>query len=1342
MRTLSLFQILPSHVVELIVGHVAGSSRLLFDGVTHGSEAYSVLSMPLLSVCRDFRAVVLARYCKIHSLDLSFFSDQGNDKMILWPERLRGIRFPTHLYARELDITFGTFSVYNGTVLKELLSEPYRDILCPMVRSLKVTLTQTTKEQRLLASSPSAQDIETNICAFVQRIRLMAPATRKVRILLESRSDNESQFVVQHFSSLVAQLSQLGNTIEHNYTCNPIRLEPPPTGICSLVHVDWTEENVDIMMQLARHNAATLQTLRLYMGETYYIGQLIQNVDGSYVQFPYLTSLRLERWLGWERGETEQETPPVFPSATPFPKLRHLSFTSGYPFGDDTPFRGNTGTLEYVRLCISSGVLRVLKERQVFTHNSHPKLQCVRLELSSFRPLELIDSEISCIQFALSIGSNARVRKVDHWPSPLPRQHVIPLLCEYTCIQVLLLPFISMDLWGTIALVKALPLLTDLHIGTARIGSLPRGVHKHMLPAYVIANYAPIGERFRCLQLELHDKQFKVSVKCMLLLALVCPNFDYTAIPVDRRELFMAHMKKTISSNGYRQHAARLRRLLFGGWKDEIPSSPEEIQQWQQQWDRLTVEKEALLKRRQQYHEQQQEQAQQKREAKLVRRQKHEEMMKQHREASQKRMQEECEARMAMKRRRELELERKKQVRLQRRQTMIERRQQVPELALSCDKPMAPSPNSVLQMVFGYLSPVPGPACTSKELLVHLRSLQRVAAVNREWRAVALPLFYHTAYVVIGGSLDIRDVDDDGKSVDTKGRGVKGDDSMGIGNKGQGETDVVDEGDDWNSDDDDDLLNPVGLSRSGIDIRLRTNIGLLSAAGLIEKASEVQIIVQGKGQTAGQLLRQLLLAEFGRHMWPAVELLRIDMRDSSGTTQTNTEAELLSDILPSLRKIEYYGSHSKAIYGCVLIEQLIKERLNRPELLCAVRVKADCWPKLTDDYDTGVTALPIFIDSMEIDGPDETYLMPAPIMIADTLVELKLAPVIEEFEWNLLEYLGDMDSTEGGSVSSKSLISFSSLKTLVLKAMNIEHVLEYRFEGREDEEESEEGTLYYDDVQSQLCTRFRDLPEYDTPKFPVLSSLELRDSIHYWSLSMFADSPITSLVLCCSACSFQSDFDLSIFRGLRSLSLRFTSTISKDDTARVSKALSTVCPSLKHLTLALTVGKSLRLLFPRLPFADSLTLLTLEGEHRQHDVEYMLRLFPNLRRLSVCVIFSEPIFSDSRLIDEYQCANAAKTLPPLNTSLRVLEAYGKRYFSDYYRRNSTPKSKRLMAPELNHYRGMIVSLVCRLPALDMLRVGAQSVDGVTKGIGAIVSTNVGLEYIGCLQRLRVQSLEY
>ncbi|KAJ2098564.1 hypothetical protein GGI16_004247, partial [Coemansia sp. S142-1] len=180
-------------------------------------------------------------------------------------------------------------------------------------------------------------------------------------------------------------------------------------------------------------------------------------------------------------------------------------------------------------------------------------------------------------------------------------------------------------------------------------------------------------------------------------------------------------------------------------------------------------------------------------------------------------------------------------------------------------------------MVFDYLSPVPGLACTPTELTAHLLSLQRVAAVSREWRAVALPLFYRTVHVVIGQPLDPRDIDDsdsdddeddsmniddedddeddsmninDEDLIDTEGQGKA---SMSIG-KGQSKVDTVDRTAD------EALLTTVGLSRSGVDIRLRTNIGLFTSAGLVDKASEVQIVVQGMGQSAGQLLRQLLLA--------------------------------------------------------------------------------------------------------------------------------------------------------------------------------------------------------------------------------------------------------------------------------------------------------------------------------------------------------------------------------------------------------------------------------------------------------------------------------------------------
>ncbi|KAJ2780648.1 hypothetical protein GGI18_003800, partial [Coemansia linderi] len=163
MRLLSPFQILPYHIVELILDHVAGSSRLQFDNVTKGSKGYTALLVPLLSVCRDFRTAVLARYCRVHTLDLSCFSDQIHDKKALWPERLRRIDFPTHLHAQELDITLGGFSVYNGTALKELLRAPHGGFLFPKVRSLKVTLIQTTREKRLLTRVPTELEIEPNI---------------------------------------------------------------------------------------------------------------------------------------------------------------------------------------------------------------------------------------------------------------------------------------------------------------------------------------------------------------------------------------------------------------------------------------------------------------------------------------------------------------------------------------------------------------------------------------------------------------------------------------------------------------------------------------------------------------------------------------------------------------------------------------------------------------------------------------------------------------------------------------------------------------------------------------------------------------------------------------------------------------------------------------------------------------------------------------------------------------------------------------------------------------------------------------------------------------------------
>ncbi|KAJ2031818.1 hypothetical protein IWW57_000534 [Coemansia sp. S610] len=574
MRLLSPFQILPPHVVDLIVDHVAGSSRLQFDHVTIGSEEYAMLLMPLLSVCRDFRAAVLARYCKTYTLDLSCPTDQVRDKNKFWPEPLREIDFPTHLHASKLDITLEAPSVYDGTALKELLRVPQDSFLFPMVHSLRVVLAPTTQGQQLPASVLAAQEIESNVCAFVQRIRLVAPMAKKVCISLQPHSPDEPQFATRHLSSLVEQLGQLGSTVDHYYKSYPISLEPPPTGISSLTAGPPGRGNAgELVMQLARHNAATLRALNIYLAETDIISPLILNDDGNYAEYPRLQELEIQQRVNWSLDRELRSQPPVFSGAIPFPKLRRLRLKPEYPFGDDTPFRGNTGTLEYLSLDLTDGLVKLLQKRQIFTHSSHPKLECVVTRNSVDCIGGLFDTDISCMEFILSIGPNARVRRVDHNGLICHLRPIVPALGVCANIQVLDF-YISMDLalWDVIALVKALPLLSDLRAGVSFLGALSYGISEDELPAYVIAKYAPAGERFRCWhKWNVHAYQERVDVRCVLLLALVCPNFDYAAVSAGHCKFFMAHMKEMIAKDWYRPHAKRLQRLLFGGWRDKTP---------------------------------------------------------------------------------------------------------------------------------------------------------------------------------------------------------------------------------------------------------------------------------------------------------------------------------------------------------------------------------------------------------------------------------------------------------------------------------------------------------------------------------------------------------------------------------------------------------------------------------------------------------------------------------------------------------------------------------------------------------------------------------------------------
>ncbi|KAJ2459878.1 hypothetical protein GGF42_001191 [Coemansia sp. RSA 2424] len=115
MLTLSAFQILPEHIVKLIVDHVAGCSRLHYDDTYKDSDEYNLLQMPLLWVCHNFRAFVYARFCGKCELQLDEGRDGYVDSRHSWPSCLRKLDYPTHHLAKKL--------IYEGEFLVGILGE-------------------------------------------------------------------------------------------------------------------------------------------------------------------------------------------------------------------------------------------------------------------------------------------------------------------------------------------------------------------------------------------------------------------------------------------------------------------------------------------------------------------------------------------------------------------------------------------------------------------------------------------------------------------------------------------------------------------------------------------------------------------------------------------------------------------------------------------------------------------------------------------------------------------------------------------------------------------------------------------------------------------------------------------------------------------------------------------------------------------------------------------------------------------------------------------------------------------------------------------------------------------
>ncbi|KAJ2824566.1 hypothetical protein FBU31_003957, partial [Coemansia sp. 'formosensis'] len=440
--------------------------------------------------------------------------------------------------AKEVCVSVEECKVYSGAALGILFQDFGDDCAFPLARTFTLILESYTSEY-LDESDHSGESSElgdkcdehqANVSAFVLWIKRMAPMVNDVRVEMGRTYNNESVCDL-HFCELVSQLYRLGTRIW--YRCRNRIVAPKASqldDIRDLVHINFNSEyGSSQFMPLARLNAQTLQSLIIKSKVLYDLDGLIQSPDGGYATYPCLYALRLQ-----EYGTYRRSRQPAFPGAVPFPSLRCLSFRLKYPFGDDILFRGNSATLEILALETDTFLVSMLRQHSVFTRSSHPRLQCVRFgDLDMLVPNPFA-TYVEGVQFALSVGPQAPVRKI-RVPSSDGLLSALSLPGDHSSIQVLWVPSTRFDIWQAISLIKALPLLSDLHAPMPSIGAMPDGVTKPDFPAYMVSTYAPMGERFRCW----HIERYSYAVESIMLLALICPNFDYAAMSEERRESFM-----------------------------------------------------------------------------------------------------------------------------------------------------------------------------------------------------------------------------------------------------------------------------------------------------------------------------------------------------------------------------------------------------------------------------------------------------------------------------------------------------------------------------------------------------------------------------------------------------------------------------------------------------------------------------------------------------------------------------------------------------------------------------------------------------------------------------------
>ncbi|KAJ2065027.1 hypothetical protein GGI17_000628 [Coemansia sp. S146] len=431
MTTLSLFQILPTLVVELIVDYIA----------SYKSDTPSVDAAEA-----NTNSAIRRAECTVR-----FIGTDHNMRAVIrntWPGRFKNLNVPVNLLAKELLIKVSLRDIYFDKALSMLLGQYDIVHAFPKVRSLEFQFTLIYSD---LDTTTNSQEIRRRIILFAQHIGQVVPMVRKMSVSLNCSFDRVPQTPAPLFGDLVLQLYRFAGQIEHCRDCDTVDIKLQPSIIHNLTTIDChIDENIKLFMVLAHPVAPALQYMAIKSKMSVDVSGLVRNPSGGkYVQYACMRTLKLDQApvlaISWHA---------VFAGALPFPDLRRLEILYDYPFGDDTLFRGNAATLEYLQIQLVNLTVSMLKKHRVFTPVSHPKLRRVKVWYEEEDMPSALSTTSDYLCFVLNISCNASICSFYGVSGVLEQQSELSLFDDYLHSRVLEMPDVRLGIWYAFDLIN------------------------------------------------------------------------------------------------------------------------------------------------------------------------------------------------------------------------------------------------------------------------------------------------------------------------------------------------------------------------------------------------------------------------------------------------------------------------------------------------------------------------------------------------------------------------------------------------------------------------------------------------------------------------------------------------------------------------------------------------------------------------------------------------------------------------------------------------------------------------------------------------------------------------